>query len=252
VALHEVLTGYHPYHFLPDLSPGVVGGYLTARRWPDPCALRYSTTMQALPAEIRDAFARTFQDGWRDPGARPSAADWLGLLGRWIGDPVVDELRVDRGYVMLGIAGTVTVSWRTRFADRVLIDGCVAGPATGSARVTIDRPRPITLYAVGPFGTAEARTERIEVLRVPRFGTFEPRVPMTLRPGAGQAGDARLQLPAPPADRCPPPVPLPARPSPPDPALVRLPATAPRFGRAAAPASPRARVRRSDTERHFR
>ncbi|WP_433723766.1 hypothetical protein ACQP2Y_01225 [Actinoplanes sp. CA-051413] len=243
VALHEVLTGHHPYHFLPDLSPGVIGGYLRNRTWPEhhlagsaAFAHRYAAALRLLPAEVHDLFARTFQQGWQDGTARPAAGVWVHTLSRWIGDPVIDELRVDRGYVLSG--ESVTVSWRTRFAHRILLDGRDAGPANGSVAVPIDRPRPVVLHAVGPFGVAEARTVRIEVLRVPQLGAVRVRFPLSLRSGAGEPGDATFRAPVPPPARPPSAIPLAERPALPDPVAARLPAAAPRFAGSAPPRFP--------------
>jgi len=233
VALHEVLTGHHPYHFLPDLSPGVIGSYLRSRTWPEhhltgsaAFALRYSAVLRALPDEVLDLFARAFQQGWQDGAARPTADAWRHTLGRWIGEPVVDDLRIDRGYVLSG--ESVLVSWRTRFAHRILLDGRDAGPANGSVAVPIDRPRPVTLHAVGPFGVVEARTARIEVLRVPTLGTVHVRFPLSLQPGAGRPGDRTYRPPVPPSARPAPAIPLHKRPDLPDPVSARLPRDAPR------------------------
>lgn len=256
VALHEVLTGYHPYHFLPDLSPGVIDGYLRSRTWPDhhltgsaAFALRYSAALRVLPDEVLDLFARAFQQGWQDGAARPAADAWRRALGRWIGEPVIDELRIDRGHVLSG--ESVLVTWRTRFAHRILLDGRAAGPANGSVAVPIDRPRPITLHAVGPFGVAEARTVRIEVLRVPALGAVHVRLPLAWQAGAGRPGDGTFRPPVPPSARPAPAIPLGQRPGLPDPVAARLPGDAPRFTGSAPPRFPTFRnADRFITERH--
>jgi hypothetical protein len=246
VALHEVLTGHHPYHFLPDLSPGVIAGYLGSRTWPEhhlagsaAFAQHYSAALRLLPDEVFALFGRTFQRGWQDQAARPAAEEWQRTLGRWLDEPVIDALRVDRGYVLTG--ESVVVSWRTRFAHRVLLDGRDVGPAHGSVAVPIDRPRPVTLHAVGPFGVAEARTVRIEVLRVPKLGAVRVRLPLASQPGAGLPGDATFSPPVPSPARAAAAVPLPQRPKLPDPAAARLPGSTPRFTGSASPHFPSVR-----------
>jgi hypothetical protein len=236
VALHEVLTGYRPYHFLPDLSPGVVAAYLAGGRWPAhhldgaaAFATRYAALAELLPDEIRAAFSTTFQDGWADPSVRPSAADWQAMTGRWIGDPVVDELRVDRGFVVRGdpAAGSVTVSWRTRFAHRVVIDGRYVGRSSGSLAVPRSRPGPISVHAIGPCGATVRHSPRIEVLRVPQLRLAEIRFPAGLYPGAGRPGDGAVRRVRPPSAHPPPATPLPGRPSIPAIGSGRLPPAAP-------------------------
>jgi hypothetical protein len=246
VGIHELLTGYHPFHFLPDLSPDVVDGYLRARAWPDhhltgatTFALRYSAALQMLPDDVCDAFRSAFQRGWHEPDARPTPGDWIRTLDRWIGDPAVDDVRVDRDHVVRG--ETVTVSWRTRFAHRILVNGQDVPHANGSLAVTIDRPGPVTLLAIGPGGIAQARTAPVAVLRVPNMVPVEIRVPLSRQPRAGRPGDDRLLPPQPPATRSGFSVPLPTRPVLPDPAVARLPADAPRVGGAVPP-----RFRRPD------
>jgi hypothetical protein len=232
VALHEVLTGHHPYHFLSDLGPDVVGRYLAGRTWPAhdldgtaAFATRYAAAFSALPAEVRAAFGRAFSDGWRDPQARPSAADWTSALVRWIGDPVIDELSVDRPFVVLG--DSVTLTWRTRFADQVVIDGRPPGPPNGQLTLPLDRPRSFVLRAVGPCGTVEAQTARIDVVRVPQLRLADIRVPVGLHRGAGRPGDGVVRRPDPGFALRPPAIGVPARPRPPDPAVVRVTADAP-------------------------
>ncbi|MBB2944293.1 hypothetical protein FB565_004022 [Actinoplanes lutulentus] len=236
VAAHVLLTGFHPYHFLPDLSPATIAAYVASQTWPrhqraalPGLTFEHASAMQTLPDAVLNLFVRSFQDGWQDPGARPSATEWHTTLGAWIGDPVIDELLADRDCVLAG--ESVTVSWRTRFAHRVLVDGVAADPV-GSIEVSVDRPRRVVVRAIGPCGTVEAVTSRIEVVRIPPLRLARIRVPLVLDPGNAQDGDDQLLTPVPPPmrftappampNRQPPP-PRPVVPSPPRPSAPAFP-----------------------------
>ncbi|WP_045744169.1 hypothetical protein [Actinoplanes rectilineatus] len=245
VTVHLLLTGFHPYHFLADLSPRTIDEYLAAHTWPRhrlaafaPFAVAYSAALQALPGDLVTLFARAFQQGRDDPRARPAAAEWLAVLASWIGQPAIVALHADRGCVLAG--DTVTVSWQTRFAHRILIDGRESGAAAGSVEVVVDRPRRVLLRAIGPCGAIEAATGRIEVVRVAPMPMPDVRFPLAFTPGGGEPGDSRLRAAAPPVMRHHAPPPMPGRHVPP----ARPPSTAP--PRPTCPAFPR----RSDLERH--
>ncbi|WP_229072850.1 hypothetical protein [Actinoplanes sp. DH11] len=250
VAAHVVLTGFHPYHFLLDLSLATIGGYAASQTWPQhrlaasaPFAVEYAAALASLPDAVLELFARCFQHGWRDPDARPSAATWLATLTAWTGHPVVTALHADRSCVLAG--DTVTVSWHTRFAHRVLVDGVAGGP-DGSRAVTVDRPRRIVVRAIGPSGTVEAATPRVEVVRVPPLRLRQVRPPFVLAAHDTPAADRpapvplrHLDPPGPP-DRRPLPPPRPSVPAPPRPVVPARPGS-PDPGRTA---------RTGHTERH--
>ncbi|WP_406074708.1 hypothetical protein [Micromonospora sp. NBC_01638] len=186
VVIHHVLFGTHPYCHLPDLAPTTLRSAMSgAAAFPpaDPAYRAYRNWWRAefaaLPTRVADLFRQVLSHGWADRRARPSAADWATELGRWGGPPRVDQLEIDSGYVLAG--QPVTVSWRTRYADTVLLavpgHDVLTDDASGSLRLTPTVTGPVRLRAVGPFGSVETQSAPVAVLAVPPWLAAAPMPP---------------------------------------------------------------------------
>ena len=174
VVLHHVIFGAHPYWYLTDLAQATLDA---DRAGPDhsiePAHQDYRdwrrAEFAALPTAVADLFRQVFRTGRTDRQARPSAATWACELQRWAGPPQVDLLDVDRTYISPG--ESVTVRWRTRHAQNVLVAGPGYGVVTndveGSLELAPTTSGAIRLRAVGPYGTTEATSTTISVLAIP-------------------------------------------------------------------------------------
>src|SRR5262249_55143005 len=103
VALHRILFGCHPYHYVPDLRPGTVAHALAQHPWPEPgTTAELDAVYRALPTPVVGLFHRVFQRGWADPGIRPTAQEWSTVFGLWTGPPEFNALTVDKRVVVAG------------------------------------------------------------------------------------------------------------------------------------------------------
>jgi hypothetical protein len=164
VALHRILFGCHPYHFMPDLRPDTVARELTEHTWPGPgTTAEFDAVYRALPAPVLGLLHRVFQRGWAEPELRPSANEWSNVLGPWSGPPEFTALTVDKRVVVAG--EPVTVNWTTQHATHVATaEGQLLAP-TGTATFRPPATGPIALWAFGLAESVSAATPTILVLR---------------------------------------------------------------------------------------
>ena len=201
VVLHHVIFGAHPYWHLPDLARATLDA---DRDGPDhstvPVYQEYRdwrrAEFAALPTAVADLFRQVFRTGWKDRQARPTAATWAREFQRWAGPPQVELLDVDRTYVSPG--EPVTVRWRTRHAQHVLVAGPGYGVVTdevnGFLELTPTTSGPIRLRAVGPYGSAEVSSATISVLAIPPWCGAAP-VPQLRQAPAQAINVGRPNLP---------------------------------------------------------
>ncbi|MDI6099710.1 hypothetical protein QLQ12_13990 [Actinoplanes sp. NEAU-A12] len=144
----------------------------------------------------------------------PTAAEWRNYLtaraATLQGPPVIEQVQVSPEIVPPG--SPVTVRWRTRHADRLVITGpdgttVTAAPNErdeGHTALIITRPGPVRLRAANPAGSHQAETGHVHVFELPQLPRIQlPRLP--LEPAATRRH--RTTLPA------LPPVAVPAPPS---------------------------------------
>ncbi|MFG2047380.1 hypothetical protein ACGFIW_08135 [Micromonospora sp. NPDC048935] len=209
VVLYHVLFGTHPYCHLPDLAPTTLRAARSRPLGPppDPAYRAYRdwwrSEFAALPPVVADLFRQVLGAGWADRQARPTAAHWAAELGRWGGPPEIDLFEVDRSSVVAG--EPVTLTWRTRYAERVLVaaqgHGVVTGDTTGSIQLVPTRSGPARLWVTGSLGSVTATSTAVTVLAVPPWRAAVP-LPPVRQVAAPLAAVARPDLrPARPTSR---------------------------------------------------
>lgn len=205
ITLSYLLLGTHPLFFLRSLGSVVIDQYLARFVWPaiDPhCDLvlpenaapytEWLEEVEELPSELLQVF-RTLLAGFNVPSHRPSGWDWM--LALQAGTPFFEEVSVSDATV---VGDPVTVSWWAPWAASVEVGGQVGLPARGTVSVFLAITGPISLVARNAFGTAEASTASVAVLRVPQPSAFVGDLPtdrMELAKSVAEAVSSGLPVP---------------------------------------------------------
>jgi len=181
--------GVPPAFFLPRTSAAVIDAYAKEGPWPeiDPAspllapgvAATYEywrPRLEAAPGRLVETFARFFRAGTRGAD-RPSAAEWVDALEAARAKPRFLSIEVTPPVAPEGTE--VVLSWEAEGADRV--EHAVLGelPAMGEAALAVDRSGRQTLTAVNFYGRAEASTEVVRVVPLPKLTA----IPMPGFPG---------------------------------------------------------------------
>jgi hypothetical protein len=232
VTLHRLIFGCHPYAFVRDLRPDSVERELAANGWPGSATpAGFDAVYNALPAALLALFHRVFELGWADPGARPTAQQWSGVLEQCTRVPEFVALSVDRRVV--GAGEPVTVTWTTRYANHVTTAAGLRLPPSGTMALVPTASGPIRLSASGLLGATSAATQVVLVLSRsvrpdlrpvgnPQSSPARPE-PAIARPvpAVGRPDRAGMRLAGRPATARPAPVPRPS--------TVQRPPRAPQF-----------------------
>jgi molybdopterin/thiamine biosynthesis adenylyltransferase len=128
------------------------------------CAVGPSALAGQAPAHAAaDALAGRAMNG-RD---RPEAAGWPFVLTGDAVAPTIEEVAVSDGVIVEG--ETVTLSWRTRNATSVRIDGHGTHPPRGKLEVSVPAGTRFRVYAVNPFGETRTLSPAVRTVPLPRL-----------------------------------------------------------------------------------
>lgn len=148
IGVHYLLTGFHPFFFLTELSPRVMGPYLSALQgWPyaDKQSAyfnqldgvfydQYTAWLPtAIPKAVFDKLKQGINIGYKIPAARVSYRDWETVFVATQKPPVVKYFRINRPSIIKGIA--IELSWLVEDASQVEIIG--VGPVVLSGSVEL-------------------------------------------------------------------------------------------------------------------
>lgn len=174
------LFGVHPGFFLRSASKKAVDEYASqAQNWPDidPSSPvfrddpkvrkvwpKFHSLFASSPVGVKEEFREFFLAG-SDGILRPTAADWLAAFTDSSEEPEFSVFDVSEKIVIEG--DDVFVEWDAPRADFVTFEGVGRFGPQGSMKIAIDKPSRIVAKATNAFGTCDATSHLVHVVRLP-------------------------------------------------------------------------------------
>lgn len=173
IAIHYLLTTYHPLFFLAELSPRVTDKYLNSFEWPnidknEPYFQKANEKiydvyvhriLPGIPNCIKENISKTIKFGYKEPVARTSCSEWEKCLKSTFSPPEIKTFKSDRSVIIQGVNAEIT--WEVHNAYKVIINNNI-GEVQNKGSVKVE-PKIDTVYKLTAVGYCNEVSKEIEI-----------------------------------------------------------------------------------------